>query len=306
LPGDPAANAAAPPALTAPPAAPAPYAAPRASERERFAKSASLDAQADEIKNAQSADTNKAEIAPEGRLRANVTKEELAAKGRGGKAVAAMGDDAVRLKDAAQSAEVAKQLAKRDSLPAGGAPAGTGARGFQPGTDGREGFGRPGSGAGAQVAGGPTLDSLKAGEQRLGGPPAGAGFAPASAGGFGGGLGGLDAAGASAAGGRRLPPPDVASRPKPDEVREKGESDGRLSRVKESAALPTLYFNPQLVTDANGRVTFEFTMPEGESEYRLLVDALGKGRIGSVQQVIVGTGQPAAGQSLPAAAKEAK
>jgi uncharacterized protein YfaS (alpha-2-macroglobulin family) len=50
--------------------------------------------------------------------------------------------------------------------------------------------------------------------------------------------------------------------------------------------------NPQLVTDASGRVTIEFTMPPGETAYRLLVDALGKGRIGSKQEIIVGTSEP--------------
>jgi hypothetical protein len=49
-------------------------------------------------------------------------------------------------------------------------------------------------------------------------------------------------------------------------------------------------------------VTFEFTMPQGESEYRLLVDALGKGRLGSQQQIIVGTSQPPTAQ--PAAAEQ--
>jgi uncharacterized protein YfaS (alpha-2-macroglobulin family) len=57
------------------------------------------------------------------------------------------------------------------------------------------------------------------------------------------------------------------------------------------AAAAVLYANPQLVTDANGRATIEFMMPPGETSYRLLVDALGKGRIGSKQEVIVGTTQ---------------
>ena len=69
------------------------------------------------------------------------------------------------------------------------------------------------------------------------------------------------------------------------------------------AAPASLYFNPQLVTDQNGRVTFEFTMPEGETEYRLLIDALGKGRLGSKQQLIVGTDKAEAAQSQPAADK---
>jgi uncharacterized protein YfaS (alpha-2-macroglobulin family) len=98
-----------------------------------------------------------------------------------------------------------------------------------------------------------------------------------------------------------MQPPGIAVPRTPDELREKAE--GRVARSKEHAAPPALYFNPQLVTDSAGRVTFEFTMPEGETEYRLLVDALGKGRVGSTQQIIVGTKQPEAAQSLPAAAR---
>jgi hypothetical protein len=52
------------------------------------------------------------------------------------------------------------------------------------------------------------------------------------------------------------------------------------------AAPASLYFNPQLIADENGRATIEFKMPPVESEYRLLIDALGNGRIGSLQQVI--------------------
>jgi hypothetical protein len=73
------------------------------------------------------------------------------------------------------------------------------------------------------------------------------------------------------------------------ESRDKGEGAERLKESLRMTAPPSLYFNPQLVTDESGRVTIEFTMPEGETEYRLLVDALGKGRIGSKQQTIVGT-----------------
>jgi hypothetical protein len=49
----------------------------------------------------------------------------------------------------------------------------------------------------------------------------------------------------------------------------------------------SLYFNPQLMTDSEGKATIQFTMPQAEAEYRLLVDALGQGRIGSQQQTIV-------------------
>jgi hypothetical protein len=54
-----------------------------------------------------------------------------------------------------------------------------------------------------------------------------------------------------------------------------------------SAAPASLYFNPDLVTDSNGRATIEFVMPTVNSEYRLLIDALGNGRIGSRQEVLV-------------------
>jgi len=43
---------------------------------------------------------------------------------------------------------------------------------------------------------------------------------------------------------------------------------------------------------------FEFTLPESQADYRLLVDALGKGRLGSQQQLLVGT-KPA--EAKPAA-----
>lgn len=53
-----------------------------------------------------------------------------------------------------------------------------------------------------------------------------------------------------------------------------------------SGAPASIYFNPRLIADDNGRATIEFTMPPVESEYRLLIDALGSGRIGALQQVI--------------------
>lgn len=59
-----------------------------------------------------------------------------------------------------------------------------------------------------------------------------------------------------------------------------------LAAAAPAKAPPSLYFNPQLLTDASGRVTIEFNMPPVAAEYRLLIDALGNGRIGSQQQVI--------------------
>jgi uncharacterized protein YfaS (alpha-2-macroglobulin family) len=47
------------------------------------------------------------------------------------------------------------------------------------------------------------------------------------------------------------------------------------------------------MTDAEGRATVHFVMPQIASEYRLLIDALGQGRIGSRQQRLI-CGSPAA------------
>ena len=70
------------------------------------------------------------------------------------------------------------------------------------------------------------------------------------------------------------------------------DAENRSKGSEGPSAPAVLYANPQLVTDASGRVTIEFTMPPGETAYRLLVDALGKGRIGSKQETIVGTSGP--------------
>jgi hypothetical protein len=67
------------------------------------------------------------------------------------------------------------------------------------------------------------------------------------------------------------------------EAKTRSESGGR----DKPAAPAALYFNPQLVTDAQGRATIDFTMPAVESEYLLLIDALGHGRIGSRQQQLI-------------------
>jgi len=55
---------------------------------------------------------------------------------------------------------------------------------------------------------------------------------------------------------------------------------------KETAAPAALYFNPDLLTDAEGRAVIEFVMPSVEAQYRLLVDALGQGRLGSHEQLL--------------------
>jgi uncharacterized protein YfaS (alpha-2-macroglobulin family) len=78
------------------------------------------------------------------------------------------------------------------------------------------------------------------------------------------------------------------------------EAASALRRVTESesaspasAAPAALYFNPALMTDANGRATVRFTMPAVPSEYRLLIDALGHGRIGSKEQLLIVGESPA-------------
>jgi len=53
-----------------------------------------------------------------------------------------------------------------------------------------------------------------------------------------------------------------------------------------TATPPSLFFNANLATDANGNATIRFKMPSVSCEYRLLIDALGNGRIGSRQELL--------------------
>jgi uncharacterized protein YfaS (alpha-2-macroglobulin family) len=48
-----------------------------------------------------------------------------------------------------------------------------------------------------------------------------------------------------------------------------------------TGAPSAIYFNPQLITAADGTVTIEFRMPQVPSAYRVLLDAYGNGRVGS-------------------------
>ncbi|HEX5104185.1 MAG TPA: hypothetical protein VFV87_10260, partial [Pirellulaceae bacterium] len=85
--------------------------------------------------------------------------------------------------------------------------------------------------------------------------------------------------------------PQSAARPTAkDSLGDGQETQEKLAELKAkgavAAAPPSIYFNPKLIADENGRATIEFTLPPVESEYRLLIDALGNGRIGSLQQVI--------------------
>jgi hypothetical protein len=63
---------------------------------------------------------------------------------------------------------------------------------------------------------------------------------------------------------------------------------GLAKQANELAMPASLYFNPRLATDPNGYATIEFTMPEVESDYRVLIDAFGQGRIGSAEVTIMG------------------
>ena len=83
--------------------------------------------------------------------------------------------------------------------------------------------------------------------------------------------------------------------------------DVRDERAETKSATSTeapaaLYFNPQLTTDTEGRAKVRFVMPTVESEYRLMIDALGSNRIGSRQDILVCTPAAQAAAS-PAAAK---
>jgi len=62
------------------------------------------------------------------------------------------------------------------------------------------------------------------------------------------------------------------------------DGEKRLLSVQ-AGAPPSIYFNPQLATDANGIVTLEFQLPLVASEYRVLLDAYGNGRVGSSADV---------------------
>jgi uncharacterized protein YfaS (alpha-2-macroglobulin family) len=69
---------------------------------------------------------------------------------------------------------------------------------------------------------------------------------------------------------------------------------GAAAGTTAAAPLPaSLYFNPNLQTNDQGLATIEFTLPSTNSQYRLLIDALGNGRIGSRQDLITIQGEAA-------------
>lgn len=54
-----------------------------------------------------------------------------------------------------------------------------------------------------------------------------------------------------------------------------------VSAEQRSASAATVYWEPLLVTDAEGRASIRFRLPETPTTYRVLVDGHGQGRIGS-------------------------
>jgi hypothetical protein len=208
--------------------------------------------------------------------------------------------------DAKNERAFTEKLAADDKQPvAKGAtpsPAGSGAGG------GRGGFGG-GQGAGSKDPGGlgarpedarpevPRPEGAPSAAPAL--PPLGAsepaadrlGSASRAAVRAGGTAGPEAAAGTTPAPGAGAPRPEspAAAVPKatasaPRDVDQAEESEKLKSR--ESAAAPSaIYFNPQLATGEGGIVTIEFQLPEVASEYRVLLDAYGNGRVGSSADV---------------------
>ena len=62
--------------------------------------------------------------------------------------------------------------------------------------------------------------------------------------------------------------------------------EGEKLKSRDSVTAPSaIYFNPQLSTGEGGIVTIEFQLPKVASEYRVLLDAYGNGRVGSSADV---------------------
>jgi hypothetical protein len=92
-------------------------------------------------------------------------------------------------------------------------------------------------------------------------------------------------AGGRPAGNAAVPADGFAPAPTPAPavaVQERQRTEG-----EESRAPVTLYFNPRLETDADGYATIELQMPDAEADYRILIDAIGHGRIGSAEMLIM-------------------
>ncbi len=141
--------------------------------------------------------------------------------------------------------------------------------------------------ADARTRGGESLNSLSRlnDEKKTELAASPAAIAPGAAGAFG--------AGGAATDNAQLAPKVQVRMRSAGETATKETRDDRTDNKSGAAAAPSaLYFNPQLMTDANGLATVRFVMPHVDSEYRVLIDALGQGRIGSRQAMIVGSGTP--------------
>jgi hypothetical protein len=77
----------------------------------------------------------------------------------------------------------------------------------------------------------------------------------------------------------------MAEKPR-EEKRTFGRAAG-LEAGRNSNLPAALFWRPLSPVDSDGKVTIEFTMPAAESEYRLLLDAIGNGRLGSQQALLL-------------------
>ncbi len=97
----------------------------------------------------------------------------------------------------------------------------------------------------------------------------------------------MKAANATGAGGRPAAVPADGFAPGPTPAPAVAVQERQHTEGEENAAPVTLYFNPRLETDADGYATIELQMPDAEADYRILIDAIGHGRIGSAEMLIM-------------------
>jgi hypothetical protein len=64
-----------------------------------------------------------------------------------------------------------------------------------------------------------------------------------------------------------------------------GEDRGQ-ARSQEESVPDSLFWRPLSPVEADGTFTIEFTMPAAEADYRLLIDAIGSGRIGGKEELL--------------------
>jgi hypothetical protein len=171
--------------------------------------------------------------------------------------------DAIAEKTSTDKVAGEKAEAPPTEKPAPQQPAGEGARTADAGAN-RGGKNRSEENRGGQ-ADGPSTRSRSAGTMKAAASAPGSGGRPAT-----------DAA---------LPADGFTPAPTPAPaiaVQEQQRSEG-----EENQAPVTLYFNPRLETDADGYATIELQMPNTEADYRILIDAIGHGRIGSAEMLIM-------------------